>query len=140
VLEHKLGKVGVGESANMPAWKISPSAEALHLRGPSGVVAFFRSMLEALTGGPVTLMVSRCDLHADMAGLVITAADVASFVCQARKYAAWMDGDVVQTHWWGPGGIASVRCYDKLAEIAATGKGAICASPGLRRVSETVSR
>ena len=28
----------------MPAWKVSPSAEALHLRGPLGVVGFFRSV------------------------------------------------------------------------------------------------
>jgi hypothetical protein len=123
VLEHKLGKVGVGESRNMPAWRVSPSAEALHTLGPLGVVAFFRSLLEALTGGPVQLMVSRLDTHADLLGLVITEADVADFVCQARKYAAYRDGDVVQTHWWGPGGDQSVRAYLKRDEIAATGNG-----------------
>jgi hypothetical protein len=122
-LEHLFGRLAVGESRNMPAWKVSPSAEALHAVGPLGAVAFFRSLLEALSGGPVELMVSRLDTHADIADLVITADDVADFVCQARKYAAYHDGDVVQTHWWGPGGDASLRAYDKPAEIAATGRG-----------------
>ncbi len=123
VLEHKLGKVGVGDSRNMPAWRVSPSAEALHTVGPPAAVAFFRSLLEALTGGPVELLASRLDTHADVLNLVITDADVADFVCQARKYAAYRDGDVVQTHWWGPGGDQSVRAYLKRDEIAATGNG-----------------
>ena len=122
-LQHRNGIVGVGESANMPAWRISPSAEALHLRGPSGVVGFFTSLLESLTGGPVVLLASRLDTHADIAGLVIGAADVANFVCEADTYAQWCKGDAVQTHWWGPGGVVSARGYDKLAEVAKTGKG-----------------
>ena len=107
----------------MPAWKVSPSAEALHTVGALGAVAFFRSLVEALTGGPVELMASRLDTHADVLGLVITDADVADFVCEARKYAAWREGDVVQTHWWGPGGEQSVRAYLKRDEITASGRG-----------------
>jgi hypothetical protein len=100
-LEHKLGRLAVGESRNMPAWKVSPSAEGLHTVGPLGALAFFRSLLEAFTGSPVELMASRLDTQVDVLGLVITEADVADFVCQARKYAAYREGDVVQTHWWG---------------------------------------
>jgi hypothetical protein len=122
-LEHRNGRLAVGETSNMPAWKVSPSAEALHTVGPLGAVAFFRSLVEALTGGPVELMASRLDTHADVLGLVITEADVADFVCQARKYAAWREGDLVQTHWWGPGGDQSVRAYLKRDEIAASGRG-----------------
>jgi hypothetical protein len=122
-LQHRNGIVGVGESSNMPAWRISPSAEALHLLGPSGVVGFFTSLLESLTGGPVVLLASRLDTHADIAGLVIGAGDVANFVCEADTYAQWCKGDAVQTHWWGPGGVVSARGYDKLAEVAKTGKG-----------------
>ena len=122
-LEHEAGRIGVGESSNMPAWKVSPSAEALHLRGPLGVVAFFRSVLESLTGGPVVLACSRWRSHADMAGLVITTADEANFVCRADKYASWREAGVVQTHWWGVRGDTSLRGYDKQAEMEATGRG-----------------
>ncbi len=48
---------------------------------------------------------------------------MANFVCEADTYAQWCKGDAVQTHWWGPGGVVSARGYDKLAEVAKTGKG-----------------
>ena len=69
------------------------------------------------------LACSRCDLHADMAGLVITAEDETNFVCRSDKYASWRDAGTVQTHWWGVRGDTSLRGYDKPAEMAATGKG-----------------
>lgn len=72
---------------------------------------------------------SCCCPSRDFLGLVITNADVADFVCQARKYAAYHDGDVVQTHWWGPGGDQSVRAYLKREEIAVTGRGGYLLGP-----------
>src|SRR5206468_1446120 len=70
-LEHRFGQLGVGESANRPAWRVSLSAEALHVQGPVAVVAFWQNVIEALSGGPVLLMASRLDVHADFAGLDI---------------------------------------------------------------------
>lgn len=122
-LDHKFGTAAVGESRNRPAWRVSPSAEALHVEGPQAVVGFWRETLEALTGGPVTLMVSRLDVHADFAGLDIVDADRPAFVCRSGRESVEMSDGQLQTLYWGKGGEVVARIYDKLAEVKASGKG-----------------
>jgi hypothetical protein len=122
-LDHRLGQLAVGESANRPAWKLSVSAEGLHTEGASAVVAFWTRTLEALTGGPVTLMVSRLDVHADFVGLNISEADRQAFVCRSGRQSVEISDGALQTLYWGKGGDVMVRIYDKLAEVQASGKG-----------------
>lgn len=122
-LEHRCGSLGVGSAANRPAWRISLSAEALHLDGPAAVIAFWRSVLETLTGGPVMLLASRLDVHADFARLDITEADRAGFVCQSGRQSVEANHGALQTLYWGKRGAVTVRVYDKLAEVQASGKG-----------------
>lgn len=122
-LEHRFGMLGVGESANRPAWRVSVAAEALHVESPARVVAFWRGVIEALTGSPVVLMVSRLDVHADFAGLGIGEADRAAFVCRSRRQSVEFEGGELETLYLGKGGAVSLRIYDKLAEIKAKGQG-----------------
>jgi hypothetical protein len=122
-LEHRLGMLAVGESANRPAWRLSLAAEALHVDGAAAVVGFWTRTLEALTGGPVQLMVSRLDVHADFAGLNISEADRRSFVCRSGRESVEMSNGALQTLYWGKGGEVVARIYDKLAEVQATGNG-----------------
>lgn len=84
-LEHRGGQLGLGVSANRPAWRVSLSAEALHVEGAKRLVAFWRGIIETLTGAPVVLMASRLDVHADFAGLDITEADRPGFVCRSGR-------------------------------------------------------
>lgn len=122
-LDHRLGQLGVGESANRPAWRVSPSAEALHLEGPAAVVAFWQAIIEGLTGGPALLMASRLDVHADFADLSIGEADRDAFVCKSERQSVEASGGTLQTLYFGKGGDVTVRVYDKLAEVQASGKG-----------------
>jgi hypothetical protein len=122
-LEHRCGQLAVGESANRPAWRVSMSSEALHIDGPARVVEFWRSVIEALTGAPVVLMVSRLDVHADFAGLGIGDADRSAFVCRSGRQSVEFDNGAMETLYFGKGGDVTVRIYDKLAEIKASGKG-----------------
>ena len=122
-LDHRFGQLGLGESPNRPAWRVSAAAEALHVEGPARVVAFWQSVVETLIGGPAMLMVSRLDVHADFAGLGIADADRSGFVCRSpRQSVEFTDGNL-ETLYWGKGGEVTVRVYDKLAEVKATGKG-----------------
>lgn len=122
-LEHRFGLLGVGESANRPAWRVSAPAEALHVQGASRVVSFWQSIIEALTGAPVMLMASRLDVHADFAGLDITEADRPGFVCRSGRATVETENGALETLYWGKGGEFTVRLYDKLAEVQASGKG-----------------
>jgi hypothetical protein len=120
-LEHGFGRLGVGESANRPGFRVSVSAEALHTQGAGPVVEFWRGVIEALTGAPVELRASRLDLHADFAGLGIGEADRPAFVCRSRRQSVEAEGGELQTLYLGKGGEVVVRIYDKLAEIKANG-------------------
>lgn len=122
-LEHRFGQLAVGESANRPAWRVSLAAEALHLDGAAAAVGFWRRTIESLTGGPVVLMAARLDVHADFAGLGITDADRAAFVCRSGRESVEFSDGSMQTLYWGKGGDVVARIYDKLAEVAASGKG-----------------
>lgn len=116
-LDHAFGQLGVGEAANRPAWRVSLSAEALHCEGAAAVVTFWRSIIEALTGAPVLLMASRLDVHADFAGLDISEADRAGFVCRSSRQSVEVEAGALQTLYFGKGGQVTVRLYDKLAEV-----------------------
>lgn len=122
-LEHRFGQLGVGESANRPPWRVSLSAEALHVEGVSRVVEFWRSVIETLTGSPVVLLVSRLDVHADFAGLGIGESDRAAFVCRSGRQSVEYENGALETLYFGKGGALTLRLYDKLAEIQASGKG-----------------
>lgn len=122
-LEHRFGHLAVGESANRPAWRVSLSAEALHLQGAARVVAFWQQIIEALTGAPVLLMTSRLDVHADFAGLDITDGDRPGFVCRSGRQSVEFENGALETLYFGKGGEVTVRLYDKLAEVQASGKG-----------------
>jgi hypothetical protein len=122
-LEHRFGLLGIGDSANRPAWRVSPAAEALHSEGAAAVAAFWREVIEALTGAPVMLMASRLDVHADFAGLDITEADRSAFVCRSGRQSVEVQHGALETLYFGKGGEVTVRLYDKLAEVQATGKG-----------------
>lgn len=123
-LEHRFGQLAVGESRNRPAWRVSPAAEALHVEGVARVVAFWCSIIEALTGGPVVLQPSRLDVHADFAGLNITEADRAAFVCRSGRQSVEVTHGNLETLYFGKGGDVTVRVYDKLAQVRASGEGA----------------
>ncbi len=114
-LEHRFGQLAVGESANRPAWRVSLAAEALHLDGPATVVGFWRRTIESLADGPVELMAARLDVHADFAGLGITDADRAAFVCRSGRESVEFSDGAMQTLYWGKGG--------GVAELTASGKG-----------------
>ncbi len=122
-LDHAFGQLGVGESANRPAWRVSLSAEALHCESVPAVVAFWRGIIEALTGAPVVLLASRLDVHADFAGLDITEADRSGFVCRSGRQSVEVQHGALETLYFGKGGEVTVRLYDKLAEVQASGKG-----------------
>lgn len=122
-LEHRFGQLGIGSAANRPAWRVSLAAEALHCEGVARVVEFWRSIIEALTGRPALLMTSRLDVHADFAGLGIGDEDRAAFLCRSRRQSVEFENDALETPYFGKGGAVSVRIYDKLAEIRASGKG-----------------
>lgn len=122
-LEHGFGRLAVGDAANRPAWRVSLASEALHVEGPARVVEFWRLVIEALTGAPVVLMVSRLDVHADFAGLGIGDADRDSFVCRSGRQSVEFADGAMETLYFGKGGEVMVRIYDKLAEIQASGKG-----------------
>lgn len=141
-LDHAFGQVGIGESANRPAWRVSLSAEALHVHGVAQAIAFWRGIIETLTGAPVTLMASRLDVHADFAGLDITEDDRPGFVCRSDSWNVQGRGTALQTLYLGRGDVM-VRIYDKLAEVQASGKGAyllgLYGEAGLRQ-DDTVQR
>lgn len=120
-MEHRCGHLGVGDAANRPAWRVSASAEALHVDGPTRVVEFWRGIIEALTGAPVMLSASRLDVHADFAGLDITEADRSAFVCRSGRQSVEADRGALETLYFGKGGDVTVRLYDKLAEVQASG-------------------
>jgi hypothetical protein len=122
-LEHRFGQLAVGDAANRPPWRVSLSSEALHVQGAARVVEFWRSVIEALTGAPVVLMVSRLDVHADFAGLGIADADRSAFVCRSGRQSVEFEHGTMETLYFGKGGDVTVRIYDKLAEIKASGKG-----------------
>jgi hypothetical protein len=122
-LEHRRGQLGIGDAANRPAWRVSLSAEALHVEGANRLVAFWRGIIETLTGAPVVLMASRLDVHADFAGLDITEADRPGFVCRSGRHSVEVENGALETLYFGRGGDVTVRLYDKLAEVQASGKG-----------------
>lgn len=123
LLKHRFGQLAVGDAPNRPAWRVSLASEALHVEGPARVVEFWRSVIEALTGSPVVLMVSRLDVHADFAGLGIGDADRSAFVCRSGRQSVEFEHGTMETLYFGKGGDVTVRIYDKLAEIKASGKG-----------------
>jgi hypothetical protein len=122
-LDHEFGQVGIGDAGNRPAWRVSPSSEALHVHGVARVVAFWRGIIETLTGAPVVLMASRLDVHADFAGLDITERDRSAFVCRSDRQSVEAKSGALETLYFGKGGDVSVRLYDKLAEVQATRRG-----------------
>ena len=117
------GQLGLGDAANRPAWRVSLSAEALHIEGAARLVAFWRGIIETLTGAPVVLMASRLDVHADFAGLDITEADRPGFVCRSGRQSVEVENGALETLYFGRGVIVTVRLYDKLAEVQASGSG-----------------
>lgn len=123
-LEHRFGMLGVGDAQNRPAWRVSLSAEALHVEGAARVVGFWRDVIGALTGASVLLLVSRLDVHADFAELGIADQDRAAFVCRSHRQSVEFAGEAMETLYFGKGGRVTVRVYDKLAELRASGKGA----------------
>lgn len=122
-LDHRFGQLGLGESANRPAWRVSLAAEALHTEGAAAVVRFWQGVIETLTGSPVLLLASRLDVHADFAGLDITEGDRPGFVCRSGRQSVEVDNGALETLYFGKGGEVQVRVYDKLAEVQASGKG-----------------
>jgi hypothetical protein len=80
-LRHRFGLLGFTESAKLPAIRIQPRTEHLHGVGPSAVVAWWRELLEALSGH-VHLTASRLDLYSDWQGWTLTVADGPLFLCR----------------------------------------------------------
>jgi hypothetical protein len=83
------------------AWRVSASAEALHMDGVGRVVAFWQETIEALTGAPVMLLASRLDVHADFAGLDITDEDRGGFVGKSGRQSVEFENDALATLYFG---------------------------------------
>lgn len=66
-LVHPYAQIGVSPSTQSPAFRIQFRSEFLHGAGVGVAIAWLRDQLESVCG-PVELMVSRIDLHADWQG------------------------------------------------------------------------
>ena len=89
-------------------------------------------------------------MHDDFASLDITEADRGSFVCRSGRQSVEVDRGALETLYFGKGGDVTVRLYDKLAEVQASGKGGyllglyggagLCAGETVQRVEAQLRR
>lgn len=121
-LMHEFGFLGITTSRSLPMMRWQPRADVLHAMGPLNISLWLVGLAEKEVG-PVTIAVSRVDVHADFQGVVFNHTDKEAFICYAKSCRANWDQDVFSGFSFGSRGSKSVsaRIYDKTLEIAKKG-------------------
>ena len=121
-LEHEFGIVAFTTSEKLPAVLIQPRAEFLHRVGPSGVVQFYRNVIERETG-TLELAASRLDLYIDVQGWDVSVDDRHLFVRRAKAVAGHEASDDFNGLAFGARATNTVysRIYDKTIETQKKG-------------------
>lgn len=121
-LDHEGLRLGVTPSSQLPAIRVQPRAELLHVLGPAGTVAFVEQLLGPLCQS-LTLSTARLDLFVDVEDWSLSSADRDLFVCRADARRTYELAGRFTGFEFGSRKTKTIcaRIYDKTADIAAKG-------------------
>lgn len=121
-LDHEGLRLGVTPSNRLPAIRVQPRAELLHVFGPNATVSFVETLLRPVCES-LTLSVARLDLFVDVQGWCLSGADRDRFLCRADARRTYEVRGRFTGFEFGSRKTKTIcaRIYDKTADITAKG-------------------